>query len=72
MIKSLSPTVTDDLCDWEMRRLCFVLNVCKAERWLTLMERNKRVQCAEDLSKFTLCHDVQFQHGLIVHLAAEV
>lgn len=44
--------------------------VGKAERWFTLMERNERVQCTKDLSKLTLCHDVQLQHGLVVHLAA--
>lgn len=34
------------------------------------MERYERVQSAKDLPKFTLCHDVQLQHGLIVHLVA--
>lgn len=44
--------------------------VGKAERWFTLMERNERVQCTKDLSKFTLCQDVQLQHGLIVNLVS--
>lgn len=34
------------------------------------MERNERVQSTKDLSKLTLCHDVQLQHGLIVYLTA--
>lgn len=34
------------------------------------MKRNERVQSPKDLSKLTLCHDVQLQHGLIVYLAA--
>lgn len=34
------------------------------------MERNERVQRTKDLSKLTLCQDVQLQHGLIVHLVA--
>lgn len=34
------------------------------------MERNERVQSPKDLSKLTLCHDVQLQHGLIVYLVA--
>lgn len=37
---------------------------------ITFMERNESVQSAKDLSKLTLCQDVQLQHGLIVHLAA--
>lgn len=36
--------------------------------WFTFVERNERVQSTEDLSQFTLCHDVQLQHGLIIHL----
>lgn len=36
------------------------------------MERNEGVQCPKDLSKLTLRHDVQLQHGLIVHLVAKV
>ncbi len=36
----------------------------------TFMKRNERVQCTKDLSKLTLCQDVQLQHGLIVHLGA--
>lgn len=38
----------------------------------TLMEWNERVQCTKDLSKLTLCHDVQLQHGLIVHLVGKL
>lgn len=34
------------------------------------MERNERVQSPKDLSKLTLRHDFQLQHGLIVNLAA--
>lgn len=36
------------------------------------MERNEGVQCPKDLSKLALRHDVQLQHGLIVHLGAKV
>lgn len=36
------------------------------------MERNERVQSTKDLSKLTLCHDVQLQHGLIVHLTSHI
>lgn len=36
------------------------------------MERDERVQGTEDLSELALCHDVQLQHGLIIHLVAQV
>lgn len=42
------------------------------ERELTLMERDERVEGTKDLSKLALCHDVQLQHGLIIHLGAQV
>lgn len=34
----------------------------------TFMERNQRIQSPKDLPQFTFCHDVQFQHRLIVNL----
>lgn len=51
-----------------------VLNVYKTERLreLTLMERYERVEGTKDLSELALCHDVQLQHGLIIHLVAQV
>lgn len=39
---------------------------------VTLMEGDERIQGTKDLSKFALCHDVQLQHGLIIHLVARV
>lgn len=36
------------------------------------MEGDERIQGTKDLSKFALCHDVQLQHGLIIHLVARV
>lgn len=42
----------------------------KAGRCFTLMERNERVQCTEDLAELALRHDRQLQHGLVVHLVA--
>lgn len=45
------------------------MNVRSAKNgWFTFVERNERVQSTEDLSQFTLGHDVQLQHGLIIHL----
>lgn len=35
------------------------------------MEGDEWVQSTEDLSKLTLCHYVQLQHGLIVHLGTD-
>lgn len=35
------------------------------------MEGDEWVQSPEDLSKLTLCHYVQLQHGLIVHLGTD-
>lgn len=42
----------------------------EAEGEFTLMEGDERIQGTKDLSKFALCHDVQLQHGLIIHLVA--
>lgn len=36
------------------------------------MERDERVEGTKDLSELALRHDVQLQHGLIVHLVAQV
>lgn len=55
-----------EVCYKDVREL--LAFVCKAGRWFTFMERNERVQRTEDLSKFTLCQNVQLQHGLIIHL----
>lgn len=46
--------------------------VCERERELTLMERDESVQGTKDLSQLALCQDVQLQHGLIIHLQAQV
>lgn len=40
---------------WEIR--IFLIRELQ-NRWFTFMERNERVQSTEDLSQFTLCHDV--------------
>lgn len=32
------------------------------------MQGNERVQSAKDLSQLTLSHDVQLEHGLVIHL----
>lgn len=37
-------------------------------REFTCMEGNEGFQSPKDLSKLTLRHDVQLQHGIIVHL----